>query len=86
MICNKKWVICEPFLYPANNQLVYCQYLHISSPNTHVSGLVLTSTKTVGVQISSTNKSAMLRFVKKMFVELRISFVFRMTIGTFNYN
>jgi len=55
---------------------------HISCPRTQVSGRVLTSTRTVGVQTSSTSRSAMLRLVRKMFVELRISFVFTITMGT----
>lgn len=38
--------------------------------------------KAVGVQISSTNKSATLRFIRKMLVEFRMSFVFKITIGT----
>lgn len=38
--------------------------------------------KTVGVQISKTSRSATLRFIKKMFVEFRMSFVFKITIGT----
>lgn len=60
--------------------------LHISSPKTHVSGLVLTSTKTVGVQTNKTKRSAILKFVRNMLVELRISFVFSITIGTYKLN
>lgn len=51
-------------------------------PRIHVSGFVLTSTSTVGVHTTSTNRSAMLRLIRKMFVEFRISFVFIMTMGT----
>ena len=57
-------------------------YSHISCPSTHVSGLVLTSTSTVGVHTSSTIRSATLRFIRKMLVELRMSFVLRITMGT----
>lgn len=57
--------------------------LHISWPSTHVSGFELTSTNTVGVHTSKTSRSAILKFVKKMFVEFRMSFVFSMTMGTF---
>lgn len=57
--------------------------LHISCPKTHVSGRVFTSTSTVGVQTNNTSKSAMLKFVRKIFVEFRISFVFNITIGTY---
>lgn len=56
--------------------------LHISCPKTHVSGFELTSTRTVGVQMRRTRRSAILKLVKKMFVEFRISFVFMMTMGT----
>lgn len=51
-------------------------------PMTQVSGFELTSTRTVGVHTNRTNKSAMLKFVRKMFVEFRMSFVLRITIGT----
>lgn len=57
-------------------------YLHIPWPKIHVSGFVLTSTKTVGVHTTKTNKSAILKFIKKIFVEFRMSFVFIITIGT----
>lgn len=58
-------------------------YLHIPWPKIQVSGLVFTSTKTVGVHTTNTNKSAMLKFIRKMFVEFRMSFVFIITIGTY---
>lgn len=64
------------------NASLYKFYLHISCPSTQVSGGVFTSTSTVGVQTSNTSKSAILRLVRNMFVELRISFVFNITIGT----
>lgn len=59
-------------------------YLHIPWPKIHVSGFVFTSTKTVGVHTTNTNKSAMLKFIRKIFVEFRMSFVFIITIGTYN--
>lgn len=56
--------------------------LHILSPRTHTSGAVLTSTSTVGVHINKTRRSATDKFIKKIFVEFRMSFVFKITIGT----
>lgn len=58
------------------------KHLHISCPRTQVSGRVFTSTSTVGVHTNNTSKSAMLKFVRKIFVEFRISLVFNITIGT----
>lgn len=69
-----KWNVSERM------QLIY---LHIPWPKIQVSGLVFTSTKTVGVHTTNTNKSAMLKFIRKIFVEFRMSFVFIITIGTY---
>lgn len=51
---------------------------------TQVSGFELTSTRTVGVHTNNTNKSAMLKFVRKMFVEFRMSLVRMITMGTWH--
>lgn len=56
--------------------------LHILSPRTHVSDRVLSSTRTVGVHIKSTSRSATDKFIKKILVEFLMSFVFKITIGT----
>lgn len=57
--------------------------LHKCGPRTHVSGFsVLTSTMKVGAHKRITDKSAMLKLVKKIFVEFLISLVLIITMGT----
>lgn len=74
-------IVENTLLLKGENAIIY---LHIPWPKIHVSGLVFTSTKTVGVHTTNTNKSAMLKFIRKIFVEFRMSFVFIITIGTYN--
>ena len=61
--------------------MVY-RYLHNVSPNGQTSGLECNSISTVGIHIISTNRSAMLRLIRKILVELRSSLVLKTTIGT----
>lgn len=56
--------------------------LHMCSPSSQISGPEFTSTRTVGVQIKRTQRSATLRFTRKMFVLFRMSLPRNTTIGT----
>lgn len=51
-------------------------------PRTQVSGLELTSTKTVGTQMMRTSRSATLRLTRNTLVEFLISLLNHTTIGT----
>lgn len=56
--------------------------LHIKSPKYHVSGCVCSSMRTVGELINRMSRSAILRFMRNMFVEFLRSLVFSTTNGT----
>lgn len=59
--------------------------LHICSPSGQTCGPELTSINTVGVQITSTQRSATLRFTRKMFVLFLMSLPRSTTNGTWGY-
>lgn len=59
--------------------------LHICSPSGQICGPELTSINTVGVQITSTQRSATLKFTRKMFVLFLMSFPRNTTNGTWEY-
>jgi len=59
--------------------------LHMCSPSGQTCGPELTSIKTVGVQITSTQRSATLRLTRKIFVLFLMSFPCSTTNGTWGY-
>lgn len=57
-------------------------YLHMTEPRTHVSGRALTSTIAVGTHVMRISRSAKLKFIKNMLVDVLISLLGQTTSGT----